>query len=112
MEKGEISYLQAQRRIGILCASIVLKWLHKHGHRDSRGSAYARQGVVMEQPVNIQPLTPEQRIRELEEQLKQANQNGPAMRSRRGCHEGGQRGSAALQNRTFSKSIGYVFVEC
>jgi transposase-like protein len=107
-EEGEMSYLQAQRRICMRCASIVLKWLRKHGHEDSRGGAYARQGVVMEQPVNILPLTPEQLIRELEEQLKQANQKGPAIRSRRGCPEGGLRGS---RKEAFRQVLGQKLVE-
>lgn len=74
VEKGEMSYPEAQRRFGIQGASTVLKWLRKHGHQDWSGGARARKGGVMGKPSGKLPLTPEQRIRELEEQLKQANQ--------------------------------------
>lgn len=74
VEKGEMSYREAQRRFGIQGASTVLAWLRRHGHQDwsAGGSARAR-GVTMEKPGKL-PLTPEQRIKELEEQLKQANE--------------------------------------
>jgi transposase-like protein len=74
VEKGEMSYPEAQRRFGIQGASTVLKWLRKHGHQDWSAGACARKGVVMGKSAGNLPLTPEQRIRELEEQLKQANQ--------------------------------------
>jgi transposase-like protein len=74
VEKGEMSYREAQRRFGIQGASTVLTWLRRHGHQDwSVGRTARDRGLTMEKPGKL-PLTPEQRIRELEEQLKQATQ--------------------------------------
>ncbi|PQV42222.1 helix-turn-helix protein, partial [Paraburkholderia sp. BL21I4N1] len=74
VEKGELSYKDAQRRYGIQGRSTVLVWLRKHGLQDwSAASAPLTQGAGMKQQGKL-PLTPEQRIRELEEQLRQANE--------------------------------------
>jgi transposase-like protein len=72
VEKGELTYKEAQRRYGIQGRSTVLVWLRKHGLQDwsvqcSRGSS----GVSM---TGSKPLTPEQRIKELETQLREANE--------------------------------------
>ncbi|CAI8906711.1 transposase [Pseudomonas sp. IT-P294] len=74
VEKGELSYKEAQRRYGIQGRSTVLVWLRKHGRQDwSQGASIRSQRVrPMDEP-NL-PLTPEQRIKELEEQLALANQ--------------------------------------
>ncbi len=73
IEKGELSYKQAQRRYGIQGRSTVLVWLRKHGRQDwSGGSSSRGKGARMESDSPLL-LTPEQRIKELEEQLKQAN---------------------------------------
>ena len=63
-----MTYKQAQQRYGIQGRSTVLVWLRKYpGLPDL---------VKRKLPVaqTIIPLTPEQRIRELEEQLELANQ--------------------------------------
>lgn len=74
VEKGEMSYREAQRRFGIQGASTVLAWLRRHGRQDwSAGGSARTRGVSMEKPGKL-PLTPEQRIKELEEQLKQASE--------------------------------------
>lgn len=71
IEKGEMTYIQAQDRYGIQGASTVLKWLRKYGQLDWRTSArtFLHSGGSMTQS---HPLTPEQRIKELEQQLAEA----------------------------------------
>ena len=74
VEKGELSYKEAQRRYGIQGRSTVLVWLRKHGRQDwSQGASIRTQ---RSRPMDEQslPLTPEQRIKELEEELALANQ--------------------------------------
>ena len=74
VEKGELTYKQAQRRYGIQGRSTVLVWLRKHGRQDwgSLKGRRQRRSDPVSKPV--QPQTPEQRIKELETQLKEANQ--------------------------------------
>ncbi|QJI33576.1 IS3 family transposase [Pseudomonas sp. ADAK13] len=74
VEKGELSYKEAQRRFGIQGRSTVLVWLRKHGRQNwSQGASIrAPRSRPMTDP-NL-PLTPEQRIKELEEQLALSNQ--------------------------------------
>lgn len=69
VEKGELSYKEAQVRYGIQGRSTVLVWLRKHGCQDWRG-------IMSAMKPNAPPLllTPEQRIKELEVQLKEAQQ--------------------------------------
>lgn len=75
VEKGELTYKQAQQRYGIQGRSTVLVWLRKHG-RQSWGSASCR----LPMPVPTKPtsspaqLTPEQQIKALEIQLREANE--------------------------------------
>ena len=74
VEKGELTYKQAQRRYGIQGRSTVLAWLRKHGRQDwgrLEGCVNRRSDPVSKPD---QPLTPEQRIKELETQLKHANE--------------------------------------
>ena len=74
VEKGELSYREAQERYGIQGKTTVLTWLRKHGRQNWNPGAYIgslRMGIMPEQ--NRQ-LTPEQRIKELEEQLALSNQ--------------------------------------
>ena len=73
VERGELTYGQAQERYGIQGASTVLVWLRKHGRQDWKGASSGFQGPTrMQEP--SQPLTPEQRLKELEVQLKQAQE--------------------------------------
>src|SRR6478735_352882 len=58
VEKGELTYKQAQRKYGIQGRSTVLVWIRKHGILDWK-----------ELPVLTKTKTPEQRIKELEELL-------------------------------------------
>jgi transposase len=74
VEKGELTYKEAQQRYGIQGRSTVLVWLRKHG-RLRWGTMASSTG--MNHPVNSgtsKPPTPEQRIKELEVQLKDAQE--------------------------------------
>lgn len=55
VEKGELTYKQAQKKYGIQGRSMVLVWIRKHGILDWK-----------ELPTMTQKKTPEQRIKELE----------------------------------------------
>lgn len=70
VEKGEMSYRQAQDHYGIQGRSTVLVWLRKHGRLDwSKGIEHTRTvGTAMSN--SSSPQTPEQRIKELEKQLE------------------------------------------
>lgn len=73
VERGELTYGQAQERYGIQGASTVLVWLRKHGRQDWKAASSGFKGPTpMQEP--CKPLTPEQRIKELEVQLKQAQE--------------------------------------
>jgi transposase-like protein len=73
VEKGEMSYKEAQARYGIQGCSTVLTWLRKHGRQNWSPDALAgRRSFPMTHPPT--PLTPEQRIKELEQQLTEARQ--------------------------------------
>ncbi len=73
VEKGEMTYKQAQSRYGIQGRSTVLVWLRKHGRMNwhNLSPATRRDTQMNEQQL---PLTPDQRIKELEVQLKEANE--------------------------------------
>lgn len=58
VEKGELSYKEAQRKYGIQGRSTVLTWLRKHGILD--WNTHAMKGKK----------TPQQEIRELKKKLK------------------------------------------
>lgn len=72
VERGELSYRQAQERYGVQGASTVLVWLRKHGRQDWKAASSGSKGQKMSEPPK--PLTPEQRIKELEVQLKEAQE--------------------------------------
>ncbi len=62
VEKGELTYKQAQLRYGIQGRSTVLVWLRKHGRLDWKESEAMKRD------------TPNQKIRELEKKLKRLEQ--------------------------------------
>lgn len=66
VEKGEMTYKQAQQRYGIQGRSTVLVWLRKHGRLD-----WSSRSTTVSVPMAKKPSeqTPEQRIKELENQL-------------------------------------------
>lgn len=70
VEKGEMTYTQAQYHYGIQGRSTVLVWLRKHGRLDwSKGTPISTiRGAHMTQPLS---KTPEQRIKELERELEE-----------------------------------------
>jgi len=74
VEKGEMSYKEAQERYGIQGRSTVLVWLRKHGRQDwSQGASIRSQkDRFMSEPPS--PPSPEQRIKELERQLAESSQ--------------------------------------
>ena len=74
VEKGELTYKQAQERYGIQGRSTVLVWLRKHGRQNWGPMAHYGRMRDRSQPPSNQPLTPEQRIKELEVQLKEARE--------------------------------------
>ena len=59
VEKGELTYKQAQRKYGIQGRSTVLVWLRKHGRLD-----WSKRGSMKKDQI------PQQRIRELEKEIK------------------------------------------
>lgn len=66
VEKGEMTYRQAQDRYGIQGSQTVLNWLKKYGQLNWLTPPSIRKcGADMPEI----PLTPEQRIKELEQQL-------------------------------------------
>ena len=74
VEKGELSYKQAQVRYGIQGKSTVLVWLRKHGRQNWGPMAHYGRMNEPSQSTHSQTLTPEQRIKELEVQLKEARE--------------------------------------
>ena len=74
VEKGELSYKQAQERYGIQGRSTVLVWLRKHGRQSWGPMAHYGRMNARSQAMNRQTLTPEQRIKELEAQLEEARE--------------------------------------
>lgn len=68
VERGELSYKEAQSRYGIQGRSTVLTWLRKHGQQDWGPGGPAR--TVRSPDMPERPLTPEQRIKQLEAQLQ------------------------------------------
>lgn len=76
VERGELTYKQAQQHYGIQGSATVLRWLRQHGRRDwSLASLAASKRDVPMGKKSPSSLTPEQqRIRELEAQLKDSQQ--------------------------------------
>jgi len=73
VEHGELTYKEAQKRYGIQGRSTVLIWLRKHGHLDwYKLSSSDLMSTAMTKPASLPP-TPEQRIKALEAELKDAN---------------------------------------
>ena len=73
VEHGELTYKEAQKRYGIQGRSTVLTWLRKHGHLDWYNlSSSDLMSTEMTKKPSL-PQTPEQRIKALEAELKDAN---------------------------------------
>ena len=71
VEKGELTYKQAQVRYGIQGRSTVLVWLRKHGRQ---GWGVAASCAAMPPDKTPTVLTPQQQIKALQVQLKLANE--------------------------------------
>lgn len=74
VEQGELTYKEAQRRYGIQGRSTVLVWLRKHGVQDWDVPAARAGGAATMPDKTSKSQTPEQRIKELEVQLREATQ--------------------------------------
>ena len=72
MEKGELTYKQAQQRYGIQGRSTVLVWLRKHARLG--WSPAASSAAMPIDKKNTGALTPEQQIKALQVQLAQAQE--------------------------------------
>ena len=74
VERGELSYRQAQLHYGIQGRATVLNWLREHGRRDW-STASLRDPREMSVPKSPNPLSPEQqRIQQLEAELRDARE--------------------------------------
>ncbi len=71
VEKGELTYKQAQSCYGIQGRSTVLVWLRKHGRQ---GWGRAASCAAMPQDKSPAVLTPQQQIKALEVQLDEAKE--------------------------------------
>lgn len=71
VEKGELTYKEAQHRYGIQGRSTVLVWMRKHGRQ---GWSIQALSAAMPRDKTPIPLTPEQQIKALQVQLKEANE--------------------------------------
>jgi transposase-like protein len=71
VEKGELTYKQAQAKYGIQGRSTVLSWLRRYGRL---GWGAAASSAAMPIDKSPKPLTPEQQIKALQVQLAQANE--------------------------------------
>ena len=69
VERGELTYKEAQRHYGIQGRSTVLVWLRKHGYMDwvKLSSSDLKESMMPKKPPL--PLSPEQRIKALEVEL-------------------------------------------
>lgn len=77
VEKGELTYKQAQDRYGIQGRSTVLVWLRKHGRQAWGHAASSRlpmPALMKKSSIPASAPTPEQRIKALEVQLREANE--------------------------------------
>jgi transposase len=76
VERGELTYKQAQEHYGIQGSATVLRWLRQYGSRDWSLASLAdpKRGTPMakKSPGSLSPE--QQRIKQLEAQLKDAQQ--------------------------------------
>ena len=73
VERGELTYRQAQERYGIQGSTTVLYWLRKHGQQEwPKRSSISKGARTMADA--RKPQSPEERIKELESQLKEAQE--------------------------------------
>lgn len=70
VEKGELTYKQAQTRYGIQGRSTVLSWLRRYGKQNWAAASL----TAMPIDHSPKPLTPEQQIKALQVELAQAQE--------------------------------------
>jgi transposase-like protein len=73
VEKGDMTYKQAQRTYGIQGRSTVLVWLRRYGQQDWSPLAKLVRGERTLSDMAT-PQTPEQRIKQLEAELERSRQ--------------------------------------
>ena len=73
IERGELTPAQAKERYGIQGSSTVMYWLRKHGGPQWRKASSLGKGPP-KMSDSSKPVSPEQRIKDLELQLKEAQQ--------------------------------------
>ncbi|ARZ73017.1 hypothetical protein CCR98_02090 [Stenotrophomonas sp. WZN-1] len=74
VERGELTYKKAQERYGIQGRSTVLTWLRRHGRQDwAAGASFPPMSTVSKAGA-AKPLAPEQQIKALQVQLREANE--------------------------------------
>lgn len=74
VEKGELSYREAQERYGIQGKTTVLTWLRKHGRQKLESRRIHWRAEDGDHARAKPTINAEQRIKELEEQLALSNQ--------------------------------------
>lgn len=74
VERGELTYKKAQERYGIQGRSTVLSWLRRHGRQDWSAGASLPPMSSVPKAGAAKPLTPEQQIKALQVQLREANE--------------------------------------
>lgn len=76
VEKGELTYKQAQKKYGIQGRSTVLVWLRKYGNFDWTDQT----------PSNM-PKSPEQKLLELEQKLRQLEKQNNRLKAQAAASE-------------------------
>lgn len=74
VERGDLNYRRAQERYGIQGSTTVLEWLRRHGRQDWSGGASSAPMTTTPKSEPPKPLTPEQQIKALQAQLREANE--------------------------------------
>ena len=75
VERGELTCGQARQHYGIQGAATVLNWLRRHGRRDwSKASLAPAQTQTPMVKKSIESLSAQQRIKQLESQLRDAQE--------------------------------------
>lgn len=72
VEQGALTYREAQHKYGIQGRSTVLKWLRKHGRMDWDNLSAGDIKRDWKMAKSELPMTPEQKIKALEMELKDA----------------------------------------
>ena len=74
VERGELSYQQAQSHYGIQGRATVLNWLRRHGRRDWSAASLREQREISVRKSSSQLCPEQQRIKQLEAELRDARE--------------------------------------